>query len=141
MHINTCTGLLERGATRTRTFARCPFFPLLSLLRQLRRAPTRGQATRAILFSFFFAGRRCQNSSSLAQPPFPSLCWAQIFVSVLGNLPPSNSVRRGAYFVLSQLSNKRWMFQKECKRDFGMSIYHFVNTAALYVYQIKFQNK
>ena len=40
-----------------------------------------------------------------------------------------------------QLSNKRWMFQKECKRDFGMSIYHFVNTAALYVYQIKSQNK
>jgi len=31
----------------------------------------------------------------------PLLCWAQIFISVLGNLPPSNSVRRGAYFMLS----------------------------------------
>ena len=46
-------------------------------------------------------GRRCFFLLPCSTPSSPSLSWAWIFVSALGNLPPSNSVRRGACFVLS----------------------------------------
>ena len=86
LHKYRHTGLVEgerRGPGRSRGVL---FPPFLSLLRQLQHAPTRGQATRAILFSFFFAERRCQYSSSLAQPLFSS-SRAWIFVSALDDLP------------------------------------------------------
>ncbi len=91
---------VPRGpAKRTRTFARCPLFPLYfcfvsrDVLQRESRPhgpplfPSTGRRR-----SFFFP------SSTLF---ILSLSWAWIFVSVLGNLPPSNSVRRGACFVLS----------------------------------------
>ena len=42
-------------------------------------------------------------SDAPAQPPhfLPSLSWAWIFISVLGDLSPLNSVKRGGIFVLS----------------------------------------
>jgi len=63
----------------------------------------RGQATQAILFSFFFAGHRCQYSFSLAQPPFPSLCLgSDLHICAQWSTLLSNSLLHEVYFVLTR---------------------------------------
>src|SRR5216683_2530715 len=95
---------LRGPAKQTRMFAWCPLFPLYfcfishDVLQQESRPhgpplfPSTGHRR-----SFFLP------SSTLF---ILSFSWAWIFVSVLGNLPPSNSVRHGACFVLSQKATR-----------------------------------
>src|SRR5229473_3190908 len=92
---------VPRGpAKRTRTFARCPLFPLYFCFvsRDVLQRESRPHGPPFISF---------YRTPPFLPPPLLnplfilSLSWAWIFVSVLGNLPPSNSVRRGACFMLS----------------------------------------
>jgi len=56
-----------------------------------------------LLATFLSVTRQVFLSNAPTQPPhsLPSLSWAWIFISVLGDLSPSNSVKCGGIFVLS----------------------------------------
>ncbi len=107
LRLETCTlkyrrtGLIRERAKRTRTFARCSFSPFYLCLVSCDVLQREGRPNGPFCFSFFFTGRRCHHSSSLAQP-FPSSCWAWIFVSSLSDLPFLRTLfRREVLFVLT----------------------------------------
>src|SRR5216683_6499358 len=84
---------------RTRTFMRCPLFPLYFcfISRDVLQRESRPHGPPL----FPSTGRRHSFFLPSSTLFILSLSWAWIFISMLGNLPPLNSVRRGACFVLS----------------------------------------
>src|SRR6266851_6515084 len=87
-------------AKQMRMFVWCPLFPHTFASSAVTCSNERAGHTG---HPYFLLPDAAVLSSSLAQPPhsLSHLCWARIFISVLGDLPPSNSVRCGACFVLS----------------------------------------
>jgi hypothetical protein len=108
VHKYRCTGLVKsqrRGPGRSRGVH---FPPLLSLLCfvscDVLQREGRPHGPFCFLSSLPDAAANTPPPSLNPFLPFFSVCWAWIFVSVLSDLPPSNSFRHEACFVLTHVT-------------------------------------